>query len=165
MDTPLLLLIFNRPKLTEIVFNQIKRVRPKRLFVAADGPRRNKPGEAEKCQITRQVVLDHINWECEVHTLIREENLGCKKAVSTAIDWFFSVVDKGIILEDDCLPDLSFFDFCTKLLTYYEQTDQVMHISGDNFQKENIAGEGFVLFFGIQPYMGLGYLAQSLASV
>ena len=81
-----------------------------------------------------------------MHTLIREENLGCKKAVSTAIDWFFSVVDKGIILEDDCLPDLSFFDFCTKLLTYYEQTDQVMHISGDNFQKENIAGEDSYYF-------------------
>ncbi len=141
-----MLLIFNRPDLTKIVFDQIKKARPERLFVAADGPRKNKSGEAEKCSQARQAVLKHINWKCEVQVLLREENLGCKKAVSSAIDWFFSSVDKGIILEDDCLPSLSFFEFCTQLLTYYEHSDQVMHISGNNFQKENVAGNDSYYF-------------------
>ena len=137
MDTPVLLLIFNRPDLTKIVFDKIAEVKPNVLFVAADGHRPDREGEYEKCQETRRSVLDNVHWDCEVFTLLREKNLGCKRAVSSAIDWFFSIVDKGIILEDDCLPNISFFNFCTELLAHYEYDNQIMHISGNNFQERN----------------------------
>ena len=91
-NTPVLFLIFNRPDLTEQVFATIKQAQPKQLFIAADGPRQFKEGEDLLCQQTRNTVLKNINWDCEVHTLLREENLGCKIAVSQAITWFFDNV-------------------------------------------------------------------------
>jgi hypothetical protein len=132
-DTPILFLIFNRPDLTEKVFGQIRKIRPKQLFIGADGPRKDKLGEDEKCQETRQLVLDMIDWDCEVKTLFREENLGCGLAVSQAITWFFEHVEIGIILEDDCYPHLSFFEFCEKMLDYYKEDEEVMHISGGSY--------------------------------
>ena len=117
-DTPILFIVFNRPDCADKVFEEIRSIRPKRLFVAADGPRSNQPGEKEKCDLVQKITL-RIDWECELKTLFRESNLGCKKAVSSAIDWFFEHVEEGIILEDDCLPDLSFFRFCQELLEIY----------------------------------------------
>ena len=111
LDTPVLFLIFNRPDVTEKVFSQIKKATPKQLFIAADGPRAANAEDQVECAKTRQLVLDMIDWECEVKTLFREENLGCGLAVSQAITWFFEHVEMGIILEDDCYPDLSFFRF------------------------------------------------------
>ena len=108
--TPILFLVFNRPDTTQHVFNAIKQVKPKHLFVAADGPRLHRQGEAEKCEAVRSII-HQINWDCELKMLFREENLGCKLAVSSAITWFFEHVEQGIILEDDCLPDLSFFPY------------------------------------------------------
>jgi hypothetical protein len=135
-QTPILFLIFNRPDKTQTVFGRIREAKPARLFVAADGPRPDKPGETELCNQTREDVLSRIDWPCEVKTLFREENLGCKLAVSSAITWFFEQVEEGIILEDDCLPDLSFFQFCEELLEKYRDNEQVMMISGDNFQPD-----------------------------
>ncbi len=133
-ETPVLFLIFNRPDLSEKVFGQIKKARPRKLFIAADGPRTTHPEDVAKCAATRKVVMDMIDWDCEVKTLFREENLGCGLAVSQAITWFFEHVEMGIILEDDCYPDLSFFGFCREMLKYYVDNEQVMHISGNNFQ-------------------------------
>lgn len=133
LNTPVLFLIFNRPDVTELVFEAIKKAKPKKLFVAADGPRSNKPGEKEKCEETRKLVLDGIDWDCEVKTLFREENLGCKYAVSGAISWFFENVEEGIILEDDCLPDPDFFKYCSELLEKYRNDSSVMHIGSNNF--------------------------------
>lgn len=130
---PVLFLIFNRPDTTQQVFNEIRKTRPNKLFIAADGPRKNNSNDALLCQQTRDIV-NLIDWDCEVHTLFREENLGCKFAVSSAIDWFFSHVEEGIILEDDCLPDQSFFPFCQELLERYRDDERIMMISGDNFQ-------------------------------
>ena len=107
------------------------------LFVAADGPRVEKAGEEARCHATRQVVENGINWDCQVKTLYQYENLGCGKAVSTAINWFFSYVEAGIILEDDCLADPTFFDFCAQLLNKYQDRPEIMHIGGANFQPEN----------------------------
>lgn len=133
-QTPILFLIFNRPDTTNIVFQKIREIRPKKLYVAADGPRIEKMGEVDKCEQVKQLVLSQIDWECEVKTLFRTENLGCKIAVSQAIDWFFENEEQGIILEDDCLPDISFFGFCEELLIKYEKEEKILHISGDNFQ-------------------------------
>jgi len=136
-DTPILFLVFNRPETTSIVFDVIKKVKPSRLFIAADGPRDSILNEMQKCQRVR-ALFDTIDWPCEVKTLYREKNLGCKIAVSSAITWFFEQVEYGIILEDDCLPDVTFFDFCSELLLKYESDNEVMMIGGNNFHKKPI---------------------------
>ncbi|MBE0573826.1 nucleotide-diphospho-sugar transferase [Candidatus Dojkabacteria bacterium] len=133
-ETPILFLIFNRPETTQQVFNQIRKVKPKYLYVAADGPRLKNNQDIERCEQTRNII-NQIDWDCEVKTLFRDENLGCRKAVSFAITWFFNKVEQGIILEDDCLPDLSFFKFCEELLIKYKNDTRVFQISGNNFTK------------------------------
>jgi hypothetical protein len=132
LQTPILFLIFNRPDTTQRVFDAIRKAQPRQLFVAADGARKNKEGEAQKCAATRDIIRQ-VDWECEVKTLFREENLGCGRAVSSAITWFFDNVEEGIILEDDCLPHPSFFPYCENLLERYRDNEKVMVISGDNF--------------------------------
>lgn len=145
-NTPILFLIFNRPDTTTKVFAEIKKIKPKYLFIAADGPRENQKGEKEKCEEVRKIVLNNIDWDCEVKTLFREKKLGCKYAVSSAIDWFFKNKEQGIILEDDCLPDLSFFGFCEELLEKYKNNKKIMMISGNNFQFGIKRGDGDYYF-------------------
>jgi len=130
LGSPVLFLIFNRPDLTEKVFASIRAAKPKQLFLAADGPRKNKPGDYALCAEARQVVLQHIDWDCDLKTLFRDENLGCKLAVSSAITWFFENVEEGIILEDDTLPSESFFTFCSDLLQHYRTDERVSFIGG-----------------------------------
>jgi len=131
-NTPILFLIFNREDTTQKVFDAIRRQKPKYLFVAADGARKDKPGEAEKCRQVRNIIKQ-VDWDCELKTLFRDENIGCKLAVSSAITWFFEQVEQGIILEDDCLPDPSFFPLCEELLDKYKEDIRIGHISGNNF--------------------------------
>lgn len=133
-NTPILFIIFNRPEITQKVFQEIKKQQPKFLFIAADGPRNNVDTDLKKCKETRGIVLEAIDWDCEVKTLFRSENLGCGVAVSEAITWFFENIEQGIILEDDCLPNPSFFGFCEELLHKYKNEEQIYGISGDNFQ-------------------------------
>jgi hypothetical protein len=132
MNTPILFLIFNRPNETSEVFNALKIIKPKFLYVACDGPRKSVENDIENVVKTRE-ILDQIDWDCKLKTLYRDTNLGCKTAVSTAISWFFKNVEEGIILEDDCIPDSSFFDYCSELLEYYRSDSRIMHISGLNF--------------------------------
>jgi hypothetical protein len=133
MKKPILFLIFNRPDTTKKVFEAIGKYKPKELYIAADGPRKDKGGEKELCEETRKIT-ENIDWDCEVKTLFRDENLGCRDAVSSAIDWFFENVEDGIILEDDCLPNQAFFRFCEELLDRYRDNEKIMHVSGNNFQ-------------------------------
>ena len=131
-ETPILFLVFNREDTTQKVFDAIRRQKPKYLFVAADGARKHKSGETERCEKVRDITKN-VDWDCELKTLFREENLGCKIAVSSAITWFFENVEQGIILEDDCLPDPSFFLFCEELLEKYKDDTRIGHVSGNNF--------------------------------
>lgn len=133
MSAPVLFLVFNRPAETGRVFEAIAAARPRQLFVAADGPRSEIEGELERCLQVRGII-DSVDWECEVKTLFREDNLGCGKAVSGAISWFFEHVEEGIILEDDCLPLPEFFPYCESLLLKYRDQEDVMMIGGSNFQ-------------------------------
>lgn len=133
-DTPILFLIFNRPEITQIVFEEIKRQKPKYLYVAADGARSGFLEDIDKCKATRKLVIEGVDWDCEVKTLFRDENLGCGIAVSEAITWFFDNVEQGIILEDDCLPHHSFFGYCETLLERYKEDERVYGITGNNFQ-------------------------------
>lgn len=129
-STPIALLIFNRPKLTNILFEKIAQIQPQKLLVVADGPRSSE--EAKKCEECR-AIIDKIDWKCEVLTNFSDVNLGCKKRVSSGLDWVFSEVEEAIILEDDCIPVPSFFSFCQTLLEYYRHDERIMVISGDNF--------------------------------
>ncbi len=150
LNTPVLFLIFNRPDTTRQVFAKIREIQPRQLFIAADGPR-NIPGEAEKCALTRKTVMDAIDWDCEVKTLFRTENLGCGLAVSDAISWFFDSVEMGIILEDDCLPDPTFFSFCETLLDKYKNDERVSIIGGTNYQLENNTTDSY--YFSIYSHI------------
>jgi hypothetical protein len=143
LTTPVLFLIFNRPDLTERSFAIIKAAKPAKLFLAADGPRPDKEGEAELCRQTRQIVLDHIDWDCELHTMLRENNLGCKQAVSSAISWLFENVEEGIILEDDICPDDTFFPFCEEMLIKYKGDERITQISGVNLKPQEINNESY----------------------
>ena len=131
-DTPILFLIFNRPNEAQQVFNQIKKVKPRFLFIAADGPRDGNLQDIEKCTQARK-ILEQIDWNCELKILFREKNLGCGRGVSSAISWFFGQVEEGIILEDDCFPSDSFFYFCKKMLVEYRNNSQIFSICGSNF--------------------------------
>lgn len=131
-NTPLLFIIYNRPEITFRTFEEIRKIRPKHLFIAADGPNKDKKEDINNCNKAREIVK-LIDWPCKVKTKFLKENKGCALAVSSAIDWFFSNVDKGIILEDDCLPSKSFFIFCKELLKEYENDKEIMMISGTNF--------------------------------
>jgi hypothetical protein len=134
LATPVLLVIFNRPSTTRRVFEAIRAAKPSKLYIAADGPREGKPGEAEKCEACRQVV-QRIDWDCQVNTLFRDKNLGCGEGPSQAITWFFSHEEEGIILEDDCLPSASFFTFCAQMLARYRNDTRIVEIAGNNLQK------------------------------
>lgn len=131
LSTPVLLIMFNRPDTTQRVFDAVRQAKPQQLLVAADGPRKDRDGEAEKCRRTREIVKQ-VDWDCEVRTLFQEENLGIRVGVPRAIDWFFENVEEGIILEHDCVPDPTFFRFCEELLAKYRDDRRIMMISGMN---------------------------------
>lgn len=131
MRSPILFLVFNRPDTTAKVFERIRAAKPPRLYVAADGPREGLTGELKACQRVRDVVTQ-VDWPCELKTLFQDRNLGCKIGVSTGISWFFEHEPEGIIIEDDVLPDPSFFDYCDALLEKYRFDERVGMISGSN---------------------------------
>jgi hypothetical protein len=133
LETPVALFIYKRPETTRRVFNVIRQVKPRRLLVVADGPRSHVPGEADACAAAR-VVVEHIDWQCEVLRNYVDINLGCRQRVSSGLSWVFNNVEEAIILEDDCLPHPSFFYFCEELLVRYRDDERIMAISGDNFQ-------------------------------
>ena len=145
LTTPILFLIFNRPDTTRRVFEKIRQERPAILFIASDGPRESKPGERAVCEECRNIVLNGIDWRCEVKTLFREENQGSGKGVSSAINWFFEHVEEGIILEDDVLPTKSFFSFCKEMLLRFKDDTNIMHVSGNNFQLSQIGSNSYYL--------------------
>jgi len=143
--TPILFLVFNRPDTTEKVFAKIRDIQPRQLFISADGPRSDKKDEKHKCEETRKVI-QRIDWECDLKTNLSEKNLGCRVGVSSGINWFFSNVTEGIILEDDCLPDTSFFHYCETLLKHYRDNERIMHIGGTNFQDGIRWGMAVIIF-------------------
>ena len=133
LQTAVLFLIFNRPDTTTQVFEAIRQAKPPRLYVAADGARRGREGEDALVAQVRQIASE-VDWTCEVKTFFRDSNLGCKIAISSAIDWFFQNEEQGIILEDDCLPNNDFFHFCEEMLSRYRLDSSVGMIAGFNPQ-------------------------------
>ena len=132
MRTPVIFLVFNRPDLTVEVFERIREARPPQLFVVCDGPREGVPGECEKVAAVRALIERGVDWPCEVHREYAAENMGCRNRVSSGLTWAFSKVEEAIVLEDDCLPEPTFFGFCEELLARYRDDPRVMHIGGNN---------------------------------
>lgn len=142
LKTPILFIIFNRPETTERVFNEIRKAKPKKLYVVADGPRNTRPDDIQKCIETRKII-DSIDWDCQVFKNYSEINLGCRNRVSSGIDWFFENEESGIILEDDCLPEHTFFQFCEEMLEKYKDNNQIGMISGTNFYPDKNPSESY----------------------
>ena len=132
LRTAVLLVIFNRPKTTQLVFEAIRKAKPPRLYIAADGPRKNVKEDIQQCAEARKII-EHVDWDCKVETLFHDENLNCGVGPSSAFTWFFEHEEEGIILEDDCLPSQSFFWYCQELLERFRYDTRVMHIGGNNF--------------------------------
>lgn len=130
LNIGVLFLVFNRIETTKEVFRSIQQAKPPRLYIASDGARDGRKDEQETVDQIRKFITSNIDWNCEIHTLFRESNLGCKMAVSSAISWFFEHEEMGIILEDDCLPSLSFFWYCEDLLNRYKNNKDIFLISG-----------------------------------
>jgi len=143
LDTPVLLLIFNRPDATRRVFEAIRLQKPKYFFVAADGPRRGRDEDIEKCNEARAII--QVDWDCEFHTLYRDANLGCGKGPSQAITWFFQNVEEGIIIEDDSIPAADFFEYAAILLDKYKDDYRIKAI-GSMHLDENWYGDGSYYF-------------------
>lgn len=141
--TPVVFLVFRRPEVTRRVFEEIRRARPPALLVVADGPRDE--AEREACERTR-AVTEAVDWECEVSREYAPANLGCRRRVSSGIDWAMARVEEAIILEDDCLPHPSFFRFCDAMLERYRSDARIGMVSGDNFQRGQIRGDGSYYF-------------------
>jgi hypothetical protein len=141
-----LFIIFNRLETSLQVLAQIRRSKPAKLYITADGPRTDRPGEFQRCEKTRVAVMNAIDWDCQVNTLFRNKNLGPKEAISSAITWFFEREEEGIILEHDCLPANSFFLYCDVLLEKYRDDKRVWLISGCNLQNGNKWGNASYYF-------------------
>jgi hypothetical protein len=136
-DVPIIFLVFNRPTHTLRTMEVIRTIRPRELFVVADGPRQNVPKDAEECNSVRKLIQDQADWGCQLYRDYSDENLGCARRVSSGISKAFEVFDRAIILEDDLLPSTSFFSFCAENLSYYEGNDRICGITGNNFQRGN----------------------------
>jgi len=132
LNTPVALIIFNRPDTTALVFQEIAKARPPKLLIIGDGAREDKPDEIEKCAQAR-AIIEQVNWDCEVLTNYSDVNLGCRHRISSGIDWIFEHVNEAIILEDDCLPDQTFFRFCEEMLERYQEDERIGMIAGSNF--------------------------------
>lgn len=137
LETPVLFIVWNRPEETAKSFAAIRAARPSHLFIAADGPRT--PAESRLTDAVRAIATQSIDWPCEVETRFSDSNLGCRAGVTQAIDWFFSHVKAGIILEDDCVAHPEFFMFCEEMLHRYENDPRVLHVAGDNTAGVRIA--------------------------
>ena len=135
IDVAVLILFFNRPRMLEKVFERVREAKPTKLFLYQDGARENRPDDMDQIQACRDVV-SKIDWDCEVYRLYQERNYGCDPSEYLAIRWLFNHVDKGIILEDDDVPSVSFFRFCKELLDKYENDDRIATISGMNHLDE-----------------------------
>lgn len=146
MKVPILILAFNRIDEISVLIEKLKKIKPRKIYFSQDGPRSYIKNDFIKCKKVKTFVLENINWQCEIKTNFNDTNLGCRKAVSSAINWFFQSEEMGIILEDDCIPSNSFFLFCEKMLIKFKKNENIYTISGSNFQQGKSIGDGDYYF-------------------
>ena len=124
MNTPVLILLFNRPKETKILINRLRKIKPSQIYISQDGPRDQLSNDIVLCQKVKDIISE-IDWDCKIKKKFNKVNLGCRTSVSSALHWLFENEKNGIILEDDCIPSKSFFHFCEQMLERYKNKDQV----------------------------------------
>jgi hypothetical protein len=161
-ETPVALFVFNRPDTTRRVFDAISRVRPMKLLLIADGPRQDREGEAEACRQVREIV-DRVDWPCEVFQNFSESNLGCQKRMISGLNWVFSLVEEAIILEDDILPDPSFFSFCEAMLSRYRNDSRISMVAGFNIVQDSVHTNYSYFFSHLTHIWGWATWRQSWA--
>jgi hypothetical protein len=142
---PVAIIMFNRPELTRAVAERVAAANPSLVYLIADGPRPDNPDDRAACEATREAVLS-IDWPCPVHTVFADTNMGLRERVSSGLDAVFDEVEQAIIVEDDCLADLSFFPYATELLERYRDEEQVGVISGNNFLRGRRMSEDSYFF-------------------
>lgn len=134
MKSPILLIAFNRYDTLIQVFEKVRKAEPSRLYIAVDGPREK--NTKDKIAVEQvQSIIDLIDWPCDLRTRFLSNNLGCGKAPSSAISWAFETTDRLIVLEDDCVPSLSFFAFCDEMLEKYKDDTRIGIVSGRSMQE------------------------------
>lgn len=143
-NTPILLITFNRLETTKQVFNKIRDQKPKKLYLASDGPRSDRKNEDIKVEKVRTFLSTNIDWDCEVKTLFQEKNFGCNYGPHNAITWFFEHEEQGIILEDDCLPSTSFFSYCETLLEHYQNDLRIFTVGGYNSLGKTTSNDSYI---------------------
>jgi len=151
LRAPVVFIVFNRPETTRVVFERIRDASPSKLLVIADGPRDEVDGEKDKCEQVR-AVIDGVDWPCEVMTNYSDVNMGCRMRVVSGLNWVFSEVEEAIIIEDDCLPDYTFFRFCDDLLERYRNDERIMSIGG-NCSRYGGGGEKYSYYFSRYPHI------------
>lgn len=145
ISTPVLLIIYKRLETTRQVMDKIRSVQPPRIYISANAP--NPANAADNARVAEtRAIVNLIDWPCEVITNFRDEHLSAKQSITSGINWFFSNEEAGIILEDDCVVDESFFFLCDELLKKYSDDPRVMHISASNFQEGITRGDGSYYF-------------------
>lgn len=142
-NVPILFIIFKRPEVSQQSFEQIRQIKPKKLYISSDGPRETIEGEAELVEQTRSLILSKIDWDCELKTLFHDNNLGCGMGVFTAISWFFNKEVKGIILEEDCVANHSFFIYMEEMLERYDTDDRIGMVAGYNKIKQLCSDDSY----------------------
>lgn len=162
LQTPVVLIVFNRPDNTSRVFERVRAQRPSTLLIVADGPRPDRPGEADACAEVLGVV-SHVDWPCEVLTAVADSNLGCRQRIITGLNWVFEQVPEAIILEDDCLPEQTFFPYASELLERYRDDERVMMISGDGFVPPHAADPASYRFVRLPHIWGWATWARAWA--
>lgn len=130
LDTPVVIIAFNRPAFAREQLETVRRVQPRRLYLVADGPRASRPEDADLCAEVRR-EFEEVDWDCEVTRLYSDVNRGCEASVELGLDVVFAREDRAIILEDDCFPDASFFPYVTELLERYADDERIWHVAGD----------------------------------
>src|ERR1039458_3906226 len=135
--TPIIFMVFNRPDHTSQVFELIEAMRPQKLLVIADGPRQGRPQEAQACAKVRSIATN-VSWPCEVITNFADENMGCGRRIASGLNWAFDLVEEAVILEDDCLPDPTFFQFAAEMLEMYRNDERVAAITGTNIVEDSL---------------------------
>lgn len=145
VDIPVLFLPFARPHYARLVFDSIKKAKPKKLYFYSDKAREGYDEELMNNNIIRNYISE-VDWDCNLKTWFRDENVGVYDSILNAIDWFFDNEEQGIILEEDCMPSLSFFDFCRQLLEKYKYDKRIWYIGGNNLIQDYYNG-GFDYYF------------------
>ena len=149
-QTPIVFICFNRPEITQKTFQQIKKLKPAKLFLIMDGPReKNKKDQINVARVKK--IIKKINWKCKVYKNFSKSNIGLKKRIVSGLDWVFKKVDKAIILEDDCYPSHNFFIFCENMLNFYQNNNEVLVITGNNFQEGPVDDKSY--YFSKYPHI------------